>query len=52
MSFVYSSKYNGIEIWGGAYDSPFEEQQIVPDRMRLAEGATVNYYIVEVRLNF
>ena len=41
QSFVASSMYYGIEIWGGSFDSHLLKlEQVIVDGMRLVTGAT------------
>ena len=48
-SFVSTSMYYGIEVWGGTYDSHLLKiEQIVVDGMRLVTGATKRSNIVKL----
>ena len=48
-SFVSSSMYYAVEVWGGSYDSHLLKlEQIVVDGMRLVTGATARSNIVRL----
>ena len=41
LSFVYSTMYYGVEVWGGSFDSHLLKlEQLIVDGMRLITGAT------------